>query len=213
MKKRTNLIGLLLTVAILLFTTSCSQVTDLFSKDGVSLRDSAEVAALEAILLDKIDPETQITKIQFNKGQTDQSNFSFVKGTVVVFHVNPENPDEELAFCIDVKKKEVYKNTFAENYNRTIHRNQKANVIKASELNAMGVGQIATFVMKAVRAMESEKITANGIGSYTIYANPNPDKIEHSFAIEHIVSTTGRMINYEDYKFKVILGDGELKQS
>ena len=198
--------GYLLLVVVLL--SSCDAL-DVFD-NGVKFTEPSEVATLEAILEKNIDPEDKITHIQFKKGPQDQSNFSFDKGTIEVYYLDPENAKQEKVYLIDIKKGESYVDEWAEKHSRTIYsKNIKSCAdVKASTL---GCNRIAEFVNAAIEVMAAENIKANGLGLYTIYPNSDSTQVRHEFSIEHITGGGERVTNYTEYSFKVSLKDGELQ--
>ena len=203
--KRLTIASCLLWAVVLL--SSCGGL-DLFDY-GLTFTEPNDVAKLEAILEKNIDAEDKITHIQFKKGTQDQRNFSFDKGTIEVYYLDPENAKQEKVYLIDIKKEEAYVNEWAENHSRTLYsKNVKSCAdVKASSL---GCGRIAEFLNAAIEVMAAENIKANGLGLYTIYPNSDPAKVRHEFSVEHITGGGDRVTNYTEYSFKVDLKDGEL---
>ena len=190
--------------AVVLFCSCEGGVFD----NGVKFTDPKEVATLPAILEKHIDPEDMITKIQFRKGDSDPSNFSFDKGKIEIYYVDPEDSKKEIFYMVDVKKNEAYVEEWSEKLSYPMYNKKGYKDVKVSTL---GCERIAEFVNAAIEIMAAENIDADGLGIYAIYPHSDPEKVKHEFTIEHISGGGSRTINYVDYSFKVSLKDGKLK--
>ena len=199
MKKAIIAGALLLIVSIVI--SSCG---DLFSY-GVKFTEEKEVASLEAILEKHIDPEDEIINIQFSKAENDASNFGFHKGIIEIWFVDPDDRKQRMRYMIDIKKNELYLNE----HRFPVYKQKGYSNIKASDL---GCDKIAEFVNKAIEMMDADSIKASGIGSYNIYPNSDPNKVRHSFTIEHITGSRGQGVTeYVGYDFDANPKTGEFK--
>ena len=201
--KKAIIAGALLLIGSALIS-SCG---DLFSY-GVKFTEEKEVASLEAILEKHIDPEDEIIQILFTKADNDPSNFGFNKGKIELWCIDQENRKQQIKYTIDIKKNELYINEWDKENRFPVNKQKAYSNIKASDL---GCDRIAEFVNKAVEMMTDENLKANGLGSYIIYPNSDPDKVKHSFAIERITGSGQRTTEYVEYKFEASPKTGELK--